>query len=438
MIINFVFDDIVNGLPVNNIFNIKDIGYPELWRVPYHSEWATQVYYQLFMYDKSDITKHSIICMKTEEFENYEHVADLNIYPICCLTTSFRYPWQLDLLPRKIVDLVNQNKIKIMLFNLFEASYYNMENFKEGLHLVCKRQKIQQTNNIIIACTDVFLEQKWKDAKSLFPEVPQPVCKNLNGYGPETLRRIIKYNYYDKNKDFLEIYSSTPHKDYTFLFLNNRNTSIRYVMYKFLEFDDVLKHGMISWNHPDHLNNYMQGETFVLIGTTAGTIKNPTFIEKLKSSPEILENKMHNDRPFKYNDPYGSGLFMHEDWIRNSYFSVLSETHVGTVSSQITEKIYKLFYYCHPFIVFGPPGFLAMLHKLGYKTFPEIFDESYDNMDNTFEKFKHISDQIAFYTLPEGRAQLIEKMPLIKETLKHNRNRFMTQDYHDLWAGFKD
>jgi hypothetical protein len=68
----------------------------------------------------------------------------------------------------------------------------------------------------------------------------------------------------------------------------------------------------------------------------------------------------------------------------DTYFSVVSETSASDYWCFITEKTVRPMIYYHPFIVWGNPGTLTRLKKLGFETFPEFFDESYDTItDNT-------------------------------------------------------
>ena len=46
----------------------------------------------------------------------------------------------------------------------------------------------------------------------------------------------------------------------------------------------------------------------------------------------------------------------------------------------LTEKVFRSFYNKRPFVLIGNRYTLAELHKLGFKTFPHIFDESYDEL----------------------------------------------------------
>lgn len=50
----------------------------------------------------------------------------------------------------------------------------------------------------------------------------------------------------------------------------------------------------------------------------------------------------------------------------------------------ITEKTWRCMYNKRPFIIAGNKGTLAHLHSLGFKTFPHIFDESYDDLSDQY------------------------------------------------------
>jgi hypothetical protein len=50
--------------------------------------------------------------------------------------------------------------------------------------------------------------------------------------------------------------------------------------------------------------------------------------------------------------------------------------------------------YFHPFIVWGNPGTLKTLKDLGFETFPEFFDESYDSVKNSESRMKMILNDV--------------------------------------------
>lgn len=90
------------------------------------------------------------------------------------------------------------------------------------------------------------------------------------------------------------------------------------------------------------------------------------------------------------------------DHYRDTYFSIVTESyfwsHHGEHYKHITginEKTYKAML-LNPFIVLGGRGTLKHLKKLGFQTFPELFDESYDDIFDhklRYEKvFKSVRD----------------------------------------------
>ena len=75
-------------------------------------------------------------------------------------------------------------------------------------------------------------------------------------------------------------------------------------------------------------------------------------------------------------------------YYQDSYFSVVPETSNGIYAS---EKTVKALYHGHPFTIFYPAvdmnvkkiGMLQKLKDWGFETFPELFDESYDNLKSS-------------------------------------------------------
>jgi hypothetical protein len=60
----------------------------------------------------------------------------------------------------------------------------------------------------------------------------------------------------------------------------------------------------------------------------------------------------------------------------------------------VSEKTYKALYYMHPFILIGLPGLLKYLKSMGFKTFPEFFDESYDEIFDDRERFDFCVNEV--------------------------------------------
>ena len=74
---------------------------------------------------------------------------------------------------------------------------------------------------------------------------------------------------------------------------------------------------------------------------------------------------------------------LNPDIYLRSWFSVITETYVDDGQLLIGEKLFKPMLCASPFMVLGSRGTLARLRELGFRTFPELWDESYDSMDIT-------------------------------------------------------
>jgi len=72
---------------------------------------------------------------------------------------------------------------------------------------------------------------------------------------------------------------------------------------------------------------------------------------------------------------------LNPDIYLRSWFSVITETYVDDGQLLIGEKVFKPMLCSSPFMVLGSRGTLARLRELGFQTFPQLWDESYDSMD---------------------------------------------------------
>jgi hypothetical protein len=110
----------------------------------------------------------------------------------------------------------------------------------------------------------------------------------------------------------------------------------------------------------------------------------------------------------------------------SSYFSLVTETGLD-FPLRFTEKVFKPIINMHPFIVQGCAGTLKYLQSLGFHTFPELFDESYDNIENSLSRVLAILDQVEkFSKLPKYKKDKLFSRILPK--LEHNYNLFKSSE----------
>ena len=114
------------------------------------------------------------------------------------------------------------------------------------------------------------------------------------------------------------------------------------------------------------------------------------------------------------------------DHYSNSYFSLISETETSDQCIFITEKTYKAIYAGHPFIIWGNPGTLTYLRSIGYKTFPTLFDESYDTELDPVKRLAMILAEVKKFKDLDSK----EKQNLIKmqnDIAEHNYQHLMSR-----------
>lgn len=108
----------------------------------------------------------------------------------------------------------------------------------------------------------------------------------------------------------------------------------------------------------------------------------------------------------------------------DSYFNIVLETFIDVDSSEgqfITEKTLKPILHCQPFICVAEHQHLKHLRELGYATFGHIWDESYDEIEDTNERFQAVmklSEELARMPLDKLHDMYLEAEP----TLLHNRS----------------
>lgn len=106
-------------------------------------------------------------------------------------------------------------------------------------------------------------------------------------------------------------------------------------------------------------------------------------------------------------------------------YSIVSETMFKKEFCFLTEKTAKPILAKRLFIMFAGPGYLDNIRKLGYQTFGDVIDESYDSEIDDARRWTMALEQVNILSNLDQRI-ILEK---IKPVLEHNYNLFMTTDY---------
>ena len=107
-----------------------------------------------------------------------------------------------------------------------------------------------------------------------------------------------------------------------------------------------------------------------------------------------------------------------------AYFAICTETSFEF--SRLTGAPVKTIL-LNPFLLVAGAGSLGILHSFGFKTFPNIFDESYDEIEDPVTRHKHLVNEverICSLSEDEKHQLYLESIP----TIKYNQEQFKRID----------
>jgi hypothetical protein len=94
-----------------------------------------------------------------------------------------------------------------------------------------------------------------------------------------------------------------------------------------------------------------------------------------------------------FNNLWGE-IYLEPTAYTDTYFSLVTETVYNNANSFRTEKIAKPIAMAHPFIVAANPGYYRDLHKLGFRTFGHLINESFDAIENHQDRMNRLADLV--------------------------------------------
>ena len=107
-------------------------------------------------------------------------------------------------------------------------------------------------------------------------------------------------------------------------------------------------------------------------------------------------NDMNNHK--HYDLIYVNNFETHQSLSNDVFCELVNETNAfGADSLFITEKIIKPIISRNLFLIIANPFVLSFIKKLGFKTFPHIFDESYDNEIDDVKRTKIVFENLKRY-----------------------------------------
>ena len=97
-----------------------------------------------------------------------------------------------------------------------------------------------------------------------------------------------------------------------------------------------------------------------------------------------------DDYSSQWHNLYHNTVYEHH---ADSYLNLVLETHLDADQSGgtfLTEKTFKPIKHSQLFLIVGPPGSVAQLRKMGYRTFDTWIDHSYDSIENNTQRWNAV------------------------------------------------
>ena len=183
----------------------------------------------------------------------------------------------------------------------------------------------------------------------------------------------------------------------------------RYAMTYQLYKNNLLEHGAVSCSAYENFHYNTRPGTTDEYMSKLENFKQTVFDSFKQSLPHTIDNQINIHQVG--NDE--SHLF------ENVFVNLVNETHQPDDRVFITEKTYRAINYCRPFIINGDKGSLTYLKEMGFKTFDQFWDESYDDEESDHVRITKITEvvrDICHRSNEELLTQYNDMLPI----LRHN------------------
>jgi hypothetical protein len=248
--------------------------------------------------------------------------------------------------------------------------------------------------------------------------------EKLSGRYPEFkifCKDIFIQSLFNENTDPIRINFNVEEIKYKFWSANWRYTSYRNIIAAYL----CQRSSLISWNYKISNLDLLKELWFDLEYKKEEILSGNDYLNRHGPFSIDLPGESINVDTDQINKPsIKSPDWTHRlpvDFYARCFCSVVTESRFTQDTATFSEKTINSIRTMRPFILVAPPRTLEYLKKLGFKTFDEFWDESYDqevDHKRRLEKILNLIDYVNNYNLEELKV-LYEKMfPILNHNLK--------------------
>lgn len=323
--------------------------------------------------------------------------------------THYIYPRVSKDLPSHILKINNEpHEVKtIRCFELDSISKWVEEN---------------NIKNLKVYCTDY---KCWEHYQQLYPNIQLFSLDLFVSWFSSRLDKNIKMKKLSSKKIVKKFWSGAwrydPSRHFITAFLASRGLTLTnnvsfYFKISNAEFKRRLWFGWkeFEFRHNELSKKLIDGNTKLQSQVPLSIeIEEPLILGENHSDPEADGNGKNIRKSHSPDESY-----------EESFCAIVLESRVMQPWPNISEKTLNAISNRRPFIMVGAPGTLSMLKEMGFKTFDQWWDESYDDIINNTDRLAKICDVIDYvdsYTLKELRSMYND----MEDVLVHNEQNLL-------------
>jgi len=332
--------------------------------------------------------------------------------------------------PQTVLDAVKRGQCKIVIFYGAEGHTFTLGKLSKIIKFT-KELKVQ----VHFYCSNLILGEKYKEWCKQFPVHTTP------------LLNIPKYPAFEHDPWFIPL----DRTDYTTVYhyglssiqkkqdhITTKNLINPGGIKKFLVFNRrprlyrVLIHAAIKSSQTLDHNSYTGLEKFTDLKDQLNFFKD--MCSRIPQGGRMYEYLLNNVDTYTQ-DGYELDADLEENqafsfpitFYFNTLISIVTETETHKDCVFFSEKIFKPIIALHPFIVISSQNFLKELKHLGYRTFSDYWDESYDEIEDEVARFNAVLKLIEDLNqkpLKDLKTMYFNMMPI----LEHNHRVFFNNN----------
>jgi hypothetical protein len=404
---NFI-NSIIVSVGYDNIDepNLSDYQYQPEWLLKLKSQTKKYLYWQHI----DNFLGNQFHTFKKNTTEYFSNSTEKFIYPIVLYSNHLFENHKTIDLSDVLINSIKSKRAKIVFFYITEGWFGETTSHYDWMENLTIKYNFDEDDLIVITSNLLAKENYVGNRFTIIP---------YNYFTDELFFALINKrdelnlkSFRNKYLDFIDGYNIQKH----FICFNNLTKLHRLWMFYELMDNEKLKNKSIL-----SLNKNTTDKSFL-------DIVNPT------SYTKMIDYYRNYDSTVGYS-------YDTDNWLKDvqtgdsinikahlsTFVNVITETLTIKDVVFITEKTYKSIYVCQPFIIVGNTYSLKKLKELGFKTFSNWWDESYDDeidFEKRMDKITKVLEEIASWDF--DKCNDIRKE--MRDVLIHNYNQMLTKD----------